>query len=195
MGRRARGPCAAALALGGGSEKPDILVPCGPRLPVAIAEAAGVPRRTRDVGVPRSNPLKVVYMSRSHGGTNNGGRRVVSEDAVLRSVTALLAERNRGEELVMFNPNHCGNITELFSWFSENVVADVGPHGGVMINHRCYCDRTSGFDMDIDVEDVVSLLRKQLGVVGTAPLRRNYLWPSKELGFKRTSYTKSGNME
>jgi hypothetical protein len=50
-------------------------------------------------------------MSRLHGSTNNGGRRVVSEDAVLRGVTVLLAERNRGEELVMFNPNHFGNIT------------------------------------------------------------------------------------
>ncbi|KAJ6473971.1 hypothetical protein C8R47DRAFT_1076414 [Mycena vitilis] len=79
---------------------------------------------------------KVVYMSRSHGGASNPGRRVVNEKAVLAGITAFLAERNRGEELVMFDPDRFANVTELFLWFSNNVAAVVGPHGGAMINHR-----------------------------------------------------------
>ncbi|KAJ7868749.1 hypothetical protein B0H14DRAFT_304211 [Mycena olivaceomarginata] len=93
------------------------------------------------LGVPRTSPStstrnKVVYMSRSHGGAANPGRRVVNEEAVLRGITAFLDERDNGEELVMFNPDNFQNITQLFAWFSENVIAVVGPHGGAMINHR-----------------------------------------------------------
>jgi energy-converting hydrogenase A subunit M len=41
-----------------------------------------------------------------------------------------------------------------------------------------------GLDMEIDVEDVVSLLRQHLGVAGEDPLRNSYTWRSKELGFR-----------
>ncbi|KAF8173341.1 hypothetical protein K438DRAFT_1772152 [Mycena galopus ATCC 62051] len=60
-----------------------------------------------------------------------------------------LDKRGRGEELVLFNPNDFANITELFAWFAENVMAVVGPHAncnpffggelilcGAMMNHR-----------------------------------------------------------
>jgi hypothetical protein len=60
----------------------------------------------------------------------------MNEEALLKNITAFLAERNRGEELVVFNPGQFSNVSELFSWFSENVIAVVGPHGGAMINHR-----------------------------------------------------------
>ncbi|KAF7365625.1 hypothetical protein MVEN_00436100 [Mycena venus] len=181
--------------------------------------------KTLDVmGVPRTSPSttrnKVVYMSRSHGGAVNGGRRVVNEDAVLRGITTFLEERDRGEELVMFNPDNFGNVTELFSWFSKNAMAVVGPHGGAMINHRwankdifvlefmpanriammnyeeaSILSQTyaaiivepttpSSFDMEIDVQDVVSLLSKHLGVEGEDPLRKSYTWRAEELGFR-----------
>jgi hypothetical protein len=39
----------------------------------------------------------------------------------------------------------------------------------------------SGTDMEIDVEDVISLLREHLGVVGEDPLRKSYHWQAKEL--------------
>ncbi|KAJ7366261.1 hypothetical protein DFH08DRAFT_1071816 [Mycena albidolilacea] len=75
-------------------------------------------------------------MSRSHGGAANPRRRVVDEEADLQGVTTFLNERDNGEELVIFNPDNFQNITKLFAWFSENVIAVVGPHGGAMINHR-----------------------------------------------------------
>ncbi|KAJ7206362.1 hypothetical protein GGX14DRAFT_643459 [Mycena pura] len=102
-----------------------------PWLSLKTLEIMGVPRT-----FPSTTRNKVVYMSRSHGGVANGGRRVVNEDAVLRGITAFLEERDRGEELVMFNPDLFGNVTELLSWFSANVIAVVGPHGGAMMNHR-----------------------------------------------------------
>lgn len=40
-----------------------------------------------------------------------------------------------------------------------------------------------GLDMEIDVEDVLGLLRAHLGVVGSSPLRKSYPWQAKELGF------------
>ncbi|KAJ6584386.1 hypothetical protein B0H19DRAFT_1206321 [Mycena capillaripes] len=168
------------------------------------------------LGIQRTMPLlrrpKVVYMSRSHGGTSNAGRRVVNEEEVLRGITTFLADRDRGEELVVFDLNQFGNITELFSWFSENVAAVIGPHGGAMINYRwankdilviefmpanriammiyeevsllsqTYATVLS-YDMKIEVDDVVSLLGKHLGVVSGDPLRKSYSWRSKELGF------------
>ncbi|KAJ6558643.1 hypothetical protein B0H10DRAFT_1967288 [Mycena sp. CBHHK59/15] len=79
---------------------------------------------------------KVVYMSRSDGRPSNPGRHVVNEAALLRNITTFLAERGRGEELVVFDQDKFENPTQLFSWFSENVAAVVGPHGGAMINHR-----------------------------------------------------------
>ncbi|KAF8194338.1 hypothetical protein K438DRAFT_1588126 [Mycena galopus ATCC 62051] len=172
------------------------------------------------LGVPRTSPTttrnKVVYMSRSHGGAVNPGRRVINEDSVLRAITTLLDQRGRGEELVMFNPDNFQNISQLFSWFSDNALAVVGPHGGAMVNHRWANKDTFvlefmpqnrialmnfeeasllsqtyaaiiveplGIDMHIDLEDVISLLRQHLGVVGEDPLRKTYAWRAKELGF------------
>ncbi|KAF8173375.1 hypothetical protein K438DRAFT_1610917, partial [Mycena galopus ATCC 62051] len=78
----------------------------------------------------------IMHMSRSHGGTSNPGLRVTNEDAVQVSITMFLDERGRDEELVLFNPNDFANITELFAWFAENVMAVVGPHSAAMMNHR-----------------------------------------------------------
>ncbi|KAJ7846887.1 hypothetical protein B0H14DRAFT_3086249 [Mycena olivaceomarginata] len=164
------------------------------------------------LGVPRTSPStstrnKVVYMSRSHGGAANPGRRVVNEEAVLRGITAFLDERDNGEELVMFNPDNFQNITQFFAWFSENVIAVVGPHGGAMINHR-WANRdilviefmpagriammnyeeasllSQTYAAIVVGPDVVSLLRQYLGVAGEDPLRNSYTWRSKELGFR-----------
>ncbi|KAK7001820.1 hypothetical protein R3P38DRAFT_3044665 [Favolaschia claudopus] len=163
---------------------------------------------------------KLVYMSRSAGGpTSNGGRKVVNEGEVLSGIKAFLDQRGRGEELVMFNHQNFGDVTELFSWFSETVIAVIGPHGGAMINHRWARPQTlvlefmpttriatmiyeeaailsqtyatlmieptspGGTDMLVDVDDVVSLLDKHLGVVGEDPLRKSYFWRSPGLGF------------
>ncbi|KAJ7874209.1 hypothetical protein B0H14DRAFT_3555637 [Mycena olivaceomarginata] len=166
------------------------------------------------LGVPRTSPStstrnKVVYMSRSHGGAANPGRRVVNEEAVLQGITAFLDERDNGEELVMFNPDNFQNITQLFAWFSENVIAVVGPHGGAMINHRWAdrdilviefmpADRIAMMNYEeasllsqtyaaIIVEPIgtfVSLLRQHLRAAGEDPLRKSYAWRSKELGFR-----------
>ncbi|KAJ7736291.1 hypothetical protein B0H16DRAFT_122446 [Mycena metata] len=93
------------------------------------------------LGVERTSPPsptrnKVVYMSRSDGRAANGGRRVVNEEAVLRGITELLTGRDKGEELVVFNPDDFTDVKELFAWFAANVIAVVGPHGGAMFNHR-----------------------------------------------------------
>ncbi|KAJ7487855.1 hypothetical protein FB451DRAFT_957616, partial [Mycena latifolia] len=160
---------------------------------------------------------KVVYMSRSDGRPANFGRRVINEADVLNGMIKFLAERNRGEELVVFNPDEFENTEQLFSWFSQNVAAVVGPHGGAMINHRWAAKGTliiemmpttrpammifeeasvlsqnyaaivvdptepAGTDMEIDVQDVLTLLRQHLGVVGEDPLRKSYHWRAKEL--------------
>ncbi|KAJ6608290.1 hypothetical protein B0H10DRAFT_2068320 [Mycena sp. CBHHK59/15] len=162
--------------------------------------------------------LGVVYMSRSDGRTANPGRRVVNEDEVLAGIKGFLTERNRGEELVVFNPDEFENTDQLFSWFTSNVVAVIGPHGGSMINHRWATKDTlviefmpttrtammiyeeasvlsqtyatiiveptdpAGTDMEIAVEDVLSLLREHLGVAGEDPLKKSYHWRAKELG-------------
>lgn len=89
--------------------------------------------------------LQVVYMSRSDGHTANPGRKVVNEEAVLHGIRSLLAERNRGEELVVFNPDDLRNVTELFAWFAASAIAVVGPHGGAMINHRWYAPALTPF--------------------------------------------------
>jgi hypothetical protein len=84
----------------------------------------------------------------------------------------------------MFNPNHFGDITEPSNTIAMMIYEEASllsqTYAAIVVEPTT----PSGFDMDIDVEDVVSLLRKHLGAVGTAPLRRNYLWPSKELGFR-----------
>ncbi|KAJ7189111.1 hypothetical protein C8R46DRAFT_1244637 [Mycena filopes] len=178
------------------------------------------------LGVERTSPPthirnKVVYMSRSDGRPANGGRRVMNEAAVLRGITDLLIERNRDEELVVFNPDQFANVTELFAWFAVNAIAVVGPHGGAMFNHR-WANRDifvlefmpttrpammiweeasllsqtyaaiiveptepDGSDMEVDVEEVVSLLRQHLGAVRVEePIRRSYSWKAKELGVR-----------
>ncbi|KAJ7021301.1 hypothetical protein C8F04DRAFT_1141363 [Mycena alexandri] len=91
------------------------------------------------LGAERTSPSsirnKVVYVSRSDGRTN-GGRGVVNEEAVLDAITKLLTARDKGEELVMFNPDQFADVKELFTWFAANALAVVGPHGGAMYNHR-----------------------------------------------------------
>ncbi|KAI0781890.1 hypothetical protein C8Q75DRAFT_728354 [Abortiporus biennis] len=79
---------------------------------------------------------KIVYFSRSRGGTSNGGRRVANEGDLLKNITQLLQDRNRGEELVIFDQNEFGSQKELMGWFRKNVRAIVGPHGGGLFNHR-----------------------------------------------------------
>ncbi|KAJ7135869.1 hypothetical protein C8R44DRAFT_662094 [Mycena epipterygia] len=166
---------------------------------------------------------KVVYMSRSDGRASNFGRRVLNEANVLAGIRKFLADRNRGEELVVFNPDDYENTDQLFSWFSQNAAAIIGPHGGAMFNHRWAAKGTlviemmpttscammifeeasilsqtyaaivveppatdpSDTDMEIDVQDVLSLLGEHLGVVGENPLRKSYYWRAKELGLEQ----------
>ncbi|KAH9851844.1 hypothetical protein C2E23DRAFT_732108 [Lenzites betulinus] len=87
-------------------------------------------------GVPIDRRKKVVYVSRSHGATSNGGRRVLNEDKMLDQVRALLVERGQGEELVLFHELDISPQPALMKWFHENVRAVVGPHGGGLYNHR-----------------------------------------------------------
>ncbi|KAJ7092309.1 hypothetical protein B0H15DRAFT_777465 [Mycena belliarum] len=105
-----------------------------PWLSLKTLELLGV--RHKPVSVTRNKTVQVVYMSRSDGHTANPGRKVVNEEAVLHGIRSLLAERNRGEELVVFNPDDFRTVTELFAWFAESAIAIIGPHGGAMINHR-----------------------------------------------------------
>ncbi|KAJ7509432.1 hypothetical protein B0H11DRAFT_2421332 [Mycena galericulata] len=79
---------------------------------------------------------KVVYMTRSDGRPSNFGRRIVNEVKLLDGIRQFLSERNRGEELVVFNPDEFETTDQLFEWFSKNAAAIIGPHGGAMINHR-----------------------------------------------------------
>ncbi|KAJ7135871.1 hypothetical protein C8R44DRAFT_869573 [Mycena epipterygia] len=66
---------------------------------------------------------KVVYMSRSDGRPSHVGRRVLNEADVLADIRRFLTERNRGEELVVFNPDDYENADQLFSWFSKTLQA------------------------------------------------------------------------
>ncbi|KAJ7104557.1 hypothetical protein C8R43DRAFT_906944 [Mycena crocata] len=186
-----------------------------PWLSLKTLELLGIEHMT-----PATTRNKVVYMSRSDGRTANAGRRVLNEGAVLDGIRAYLAERNLGEELVVFNQDRFENVTQLFSWFSENVIAVIGPHGGAMINHRwarqdilviefmpttriavmIYEEASllsqtyaaivveptpaSGFDIEVGVDDVITLMRQHLGVAGADPLRKSYSWLAKELGFR-----------
>ncbi|KAF7319095.1 hypothetical protein HMN09_00245800 [Mycena chlorophos] len=102
-----------------------------PWLSLKTLELLGV--GDRQTPAPQRN--KVVYMSRSDGHALNG-RHVVNEEEVLTAIRALLEERKLGEELVVFLEDAFDNIHDLFSWFKENALAIVGPHGGAMINHR-----------------------------------------------------------
>lgn len=80
--------------------------------------------------------LKVMYMSRSDGRANNGGRRVLNEPAVLAAIESLLETRGRGERLQLFDPSKFPNVSALIETFSRDVAAVVGPHGGSLMNHR-----------------------------------------------------------
>ena len=86
--------------------------------------------------VPLQDRKKVAYFSRSHGGTANGGRRVMNEDEMLGTIRALLAERNQGEALVRFHELRFGSRKELMEWFHCDVRAVIGPHGSAMLDHR-----------------------------------------------------------
>ncbi|KAJ7603578.1 hypothetical protein FB45DRAFT_995127 [Roridomyces roridus] len=104
-----------------------------PWLSLKTLEAFGI---EHDPAPKSGKRNKVVYMTRSDGRALNRGRRIVNEEQVLDGIRALLAERGRGEELVVFNPEDFKTTDDLFSWFNQNVAAVVGPHGGAMINHR-----------------------------------------------------------
>ncbi|KAJ7065062.1 hypothetical protein C8F01DRAFT_1021907 [Mycena amicta] len=188
-----------------------------PWLSLKTLEALGLGNKPIPSPVQRKT---VVYMSRSDGRASNRGRRVVNEEFVLFGIQSLLEERNLGEELVLFDPSVFQDATDLFSWFADNVLAVVGPHGGAMINHRWAHKDTfvlefmpenriammiyeeasllsqtyaaivvppttpDSFDMEIDVDQVLELLRAHLGVLSEeGPLRKSYSWPAKELGF------------
>ncbi|KAK0469960.1 uncharacterized protein EV420DRAFT_82075 [Desarmillaria tabescens] len=79
---------------------------------------------------------KIVYMSRSNGRAKNGGRKVLNEPDLLNAIRKLLEERDKGEELVVFNEKDFATASDLFEWFNSNVMAVVGPHGGAMYHHR-----------------------------------------------------------
>ncbi|KAI0777507.1 hypothetical protein BD413DRAFT_181118 [Trametes elegans] len=87
-------------------------------------------------GVPLDERKKIVYFSRSHGQTTNGGRRVLNEKQLLNEIRGLLDERGQGEELVLFHDLGFHSQRDLMEWFHKNVRAVVGPHGGGLYNHR-----------------------------------------------------------
>ncbi|KAK0469350.1 uncharacterized protein EV420DRAFT_25662 [Desarmillaria tabescens] len=79
---------------------------------------------------------KIMYIIRFNIHAKNGGRRVLNEYALLDAIHALLAERGKGEELIVFDETQYGSLSEIFDYFNENVMAVVGPHGGAMYHHR-----------------------------------------------------------
>ncbi|WVF72520.1 hypothetical protein IAT40_007337 [Kwoniella sp. CBS 6097] len=89
-----------------------------------------------DESFDTSTKKTVVYMSRSNGLAANGGRQVVNERKVLRAIENLLVERGKGETLQIYNDASYGTVDELMEFFSKDVLAIVGPHGGALMNHR-----------------------------------------------------------
>ncbi|PBK93377.1 hypothetical protein ARMGADRAFT_928829 [Armillaria gallica] len=79
---------------------------------------------------------KIMYMTRSNGRAKNGGRRVLNETALLDAIRALLRERGKGEEIIIFDETQYSSASELFDYFNKNDMAIVGPHGGAMHHHR-----------------------------------------------------------
>jgi capsular polysaccharide biosynthesis protein len=75
-------------------------------------------------------------MSRSDGNTANSGRQVENEADVLSAIELLLAERELGESLLVFNPDTYNTTESLIEFFTNDVLAIVGPHGGGLMNHR-----------------------------------------------------------
>ncbi|KAK0466925.1 uncharacterized protein EV420DRAFT_1260273 [Desarmillaria tabescens] len=88
------------------------------------------------VSSTRNKVCLIMYMSRSNSRAQNGGRKVINESALLDAIRELLEERGKGEELVVFDETRYGSASELFTYFNENVMAIIGPHGGAMHHHR-----------------------------------------------------------
>ncbi len=67
--------------------------------------------------------------------TWNGGREVLNENVVLRTISQVLKDRNRGEELYIWDPKAFESTREMIDWMSTSVSAVIGPHGGALYNH------------------------------------------------------------
>ncbi len=74
-----------------------------------------------------------MYMKRCN---DRSYRRVLNEPALLSAIRALLEERGKGEELVVFVETRYDSAFGIFDYFNENVITVVGPHGGAMHHHR-----------------------------------------------------------
>jgi hypothetical protein len=89
--------------------------------------------------LPPITPLEqrkvVLYLSRNHGGTVNGGRRITNEEALLEFIRALLKQRGRGEQLVVFNVSSVPHVQDMAGFLFSNVSAVFGPHGGAWCNY------------------------------------------------------------
>ena len=81
---------------------------------------------------PQFKPTRhiVAYFSRNKGAFN-GGRRLLNEEDILKTISPLIAMK--GCELVTFFAKDYKTVDELFNFFS-NVVAVFGPHGGALMN-------------------------------------------------------------
>ncbi|WVW79015.1 hypothetical protein I302_100978 [Kwoniella bestiolae CBS 10118] len=78
----------------------------------------------------------VLYVSRSHGGAMNGGRRVVNEAQLLSDIKEFLDERGKGETLQLFEETQYRDLDKLIDQLANRVSAIIGPHGGGLMNHR-----------------------------------------------------------
>ncbi|EFC38113.1 predicted protein [Naegleria gruberi] len=85
--------------------------------------------------IPFKDRKKIVYFTRSNGDSQNGGRMILNEDAVLEHLKVELLKRNLNEELVTFDSRDFANLSEIVKFFA-NVKAIFGPHGAAFYNSR-----------------------------------------------------------
>jgi len=84
-----------------------------------------------NASIPLSERKKIVYLSRSQGGElRNGGREIINEDQLLKSIRKLLQKRKKGEELVLFDHTQFKSLKDTMNYLSRNALAVIGPHGG-----------------------------------------------------------------
>lgn len=100
-----------------------------------LAEIMGI----RQFEKPLEERKKILYLSRDPAKTSgvmNGGRNVVNENELLDKLRKLCAERNQGEEVVVFDPKSFNSIHETAKFIASEVGAIIGPHGGSVNNLR-----------------------------------------------------------
>ena len=85
--------------------------------------------------VPINKRKIVLYMTRNEDAVN-GGRQILNEDELLGNIRRLLRERNKGEELAIFDRRKFKTVSEIMLYFSQNVLGIIGPHGSAFHNAR-----------------------------------------------------------